>query len=40
MKTTLSFIVGIADVWNDEDGETAAKTGVHEQTQPTFGRIS
>lgn len=40
MKTTFSFIVGIADIWNDEDGENAAKTGVHEQAQPTSGRIS
>lgn len=40
MKTTFSFIVGIADVRNDEDGEITAKTGVDEQTQATSGRIS
>lgn len=40
MKTTFSFIVGIADVRNDEDGEITAKTGVHVQTQQTSGRIS
>lgn len=40
MTTTFSFMVGIAYVQNDEDGETAAKTGVDVQTQATSGRIS
>lgn len=40
MTTTFSFMVGIADVQNDEDGETAAKIGVDEQTQQTSGIIS
>lgn len=40
MTTTFSFMVGIADVQNDEDGETAAKIGVDEQTQQTSGKIS
>lgn len=40
MTTSFSFMVGIADVQNDEDGKTAAKTEVDEQTQPTSGIIS
>lgn len=41
MKTTFSFIVGIADVWIGVGGETTGKTErVHEQAQPTSGRIS
>lgn len=40
MTTTFSFMVGIAYVQNDEDGKTAAKTGVDVQTQATSGRIS
>lgn len=40
MTTTFFFMVGIAYVQNDEDGEITAKTGVDEQTQQTSGRIS